>query len=138
MNFSSHPAFFEFYRWISTDPNINYPAGSPPIIDLHNPSEIDTFIASYRKPVNNQEFIKKGLEYVLDLGEIKELKTDIHVLGAYMLTRAITNSDTYTLPYGNGEEQLPWVGVYPAGEGTELQRFNTNLIAVTHIPKIRL
>jgi len=39
---------------------------------------------------------------------------------------------------GNSAEQLPFVAVYPAGSGKERTRFNTNIITVTHIPKLRL
>ncbi|MFW5644419.1 MAG: TonB-dependent receptor, partial [Bacteroidota bacterium] len=138
LDFANQAIFLEFYKWNLEDPNIQFPEGMPPVIALQNPSEIDTFIASYNKPQNTRTLIKKGIEYVVNLGEIKPIKTDLNITGAYLFTKSFSNSETQTLPYGDGATQLDWVGVYPAGTGSERIRFNTNLIAVTHIPKLRL
>ena len=138
LDFSNQNAFLEFYRWDITDPNIIYPTGSPPIVNLTNPTEIDTFIASYSTPSNNQVMIKKGLEYRFDFKKIKSIQTSISVNGGYLYTKNYTGSETQMLPTGSGAEQLPFVAVYPAGSGKERTRFNTNIIAVSHIPKLRL
>jgi outer membrane receptor protein involved in Fe transport len=87
LSFSNQAAFLEFYKWDISDPNIIYNPGVPPLVDLMNPTEIDTFIATFNKPVNNRTLIKKGVEYVLNLGEIKTLKTNLNINGAWLLTR---------------------------------------------------
>lgn len=138
LDFDSEYVFLELYKWSQTDPNIIFNPNQTPVVDLLNPTEIDTFIANYGKPENAQTYIKKGIEYVINLGEAKIIKTRFNLNGAYLITRSYKNKESQTLPYGNGATQLPYVGVYPAGEGIERTRFNTNLIAVTHIPKLRL
>jgi outer membrane receptor protein involved in Fe transport len=138
LNFDSEYVFLEFYKWSQTDPNIIFNPGQTPIVDLLNPTLIDTFISNYGKPENSQTYIKKGIEYVINLGEAKIIKTSFNLNGAYLITRSNRNRESQTLPSGGGATQLPYVGVYSGGEGTERIRFNTNIIAVTHIPKLRL
>lgn len=138
LSFTNEAAFLEFYRWNIDDPNIIFPPGVPPIVDLENPTEVDTFISNFNKPINSRTLIKKGIEYVINLGTIQSLKTRLNVTGAYLLTRSYSNVEQQSLPYGNGATQLPYVGIYPSGEGTERIRFNSNITAVTHIPRLRL
>jgi len=138
LNFDNESVFLELYKWSRTDPNIIFVSGQPPVVDLQNPTEIDTFIANYGRPENSETFIKKGVEYVLNLGEAKFIKTKFNVNGAYLFTKSYRNNVSQSLPYGNGATQLPYVGIYPAGEGIERVRFNSNITAVTHIPKLRL
>ncbi len=138
LSFDNQPAFLEFGRWTLDDPNITFPVGAPPVVDLISPTEVDTFIASCSRPANSQGLIKKGVEYVINVGEVKALKTNLNIVGAYLFTRAVDEAETLSLPTGSGGTQLPWVGVYPAGGGTERIRFNTNLTAITHIPRLRL
>jgi outer membrane receptor protein involved in Fe transport len=138
LDFANEAIFLEFYKWNLSDPNIEFPEGMPPVIDLQNPTEIDTFIANFNKPVNTRTLIKKGVEYVVNLGELKPIKTSLNITGAYLFTKSLSSAESQSLPYGDGANQLDWVGVYPAGTGTERIRFNTNLTAVTHIPKLRL
>jgi outer membrane receptor protein involved in Fe transport len=47
LDFANEAIFLEFYKWNLTDPNISFPLGAPPIVNLTNPTEIDTFIANY-------------------------------------------------------------------------------------------
>ncbi len=138
LSFTNEAAFLEFYRWNLDDPNIVFPPGAPPIVDFGNPTEVDTFISNFNKPSNSRTLIKKGVEYVVNLGTIKSLKTRLNVTGAYLLTRSYNNEEKQILPYGDGATQLPYVGIYPIGEGTERIRFNSNITAVTHIPSLKL
>ncbi|PID92269.1 MAG: hypothetical protein CSA96_04145 [Bacteroidetes bacterium] len=137
-SFVTEAKFSEFYRWTSDDPNIVFNPGSPPVVDLHLPTEIDTFICVFRRPDNSRTFVKRGIEYVVNFGTIKAIRTRLNLSGAYMQTRSYSNKESKSLPLGNGAVQLPWLGVYPKGSGSERVRFNSNLTAVTHIPKLRL
>ncbi len=138
INFSNQTTFLEYNKWDIADPDIIYHTGKQPIVDYTNPTMVDTFIASYSSPRNNQLMIKKGIEYRLDFGELEAIKTKLNVIGGYLYTKNYTGSETYSLPYGKGAEQLPYVGVYPAGSGSERQRFNSNVLAITHIPELKL
>ena len=138
ISFSAQYDFLEFYRWDQYDPNIIKPVGAPPIVDLTNPTEIDTFIAKCPKPMNNQIMIKKGIEYRFDFGKIKAIQTSININGGYLYTKNYSNTESQILNYGDGAGQLSYVSVYDAGTGKERTRFNSNIIAITHIPKLRL
>nr|WP_262921267.1 TonB-dependent receptor [Maribellus maritimus] len=138
LNFTNQTEFLRFNFWDISDPNIIFNQGEQPIVDFSNPTEVDTFIASYSSPRNNQVMIKKGVEYRLDFGELKYIKTSLNINGGYLYTKNYSGSESYLLPYGNGATQLPYVAVYPSGNGTERQRFNTNFIGITHIPKLGL
>lgn len=138
LTFASHHDFTKFSKWSIDDPNIIYQKGTPPVLDLNKPTEIDTFIAQYSKPQNTKVMIKKGIEYRLDFEKIKALHTSFNINGAYMYTKNYNSMETYKLPYGNGGEQPPYVGVYAAGDGGERERFNTNVVAITHFPNLRL
>jgi len=138
LTFATHHSFEQYDKWHSDDSNIIYEAGMPPVLDLNRPSEVDTFIASYSKPQNSEVLIKKGVEFRFDLHKIRSLQTAFNINGAYRYVKSYSGSETYELPYGNGANQLPYVGVYQAGNGDERHRFNTNVIAITHLPKLRL
>jgi outer membrane receptor protein involved in Fe transport len=139
ISFSSQIDFLDFSYWDPLDPNIIKPEGVPPIVDFSNPTRIDTFMAKLSKPVNNKIMIKKGLEYRFDFGKIKAIKTSININGGYLYTKNYTNTETQLVKTDNGAaNQLPYVAVYAAGSGKERTRFNSNIIAITHIPKLRL
>jgi len=134
LSLATQNGFLELYRWNSDD----YPEGARPIIDLTNPTQIDTFIASFSKPMNNQVMIKKGLEYRLDFGKIKAIQTSININGGYLYTKNYSASEEQSRITNDVGIQLPFVAVYAAGTGAEHTRFNSNIIAITHIPKLRL
>ena len=138
LTFETNHSFKEFYKWNIDDPNIIYQPGVPPVIDLNRPSEVDTFITSYSKPQNTRVMIKKGVEYRFDFNKIESLSTSFNINGAYRYQKSYNGSERFSLPYGDGANQPPYVGVYNAGKGEEYRRFNTNIVAITHLPKLRL
>ncbi len=138
LNFSNSYQFTPFSKWEYSDPNIIYQADKQPIVDLNTPTVIDTFNISYSTPQNNRTLIKKGLEYVIMFPKIKPLQTKFSISGAYLWTKSYRNKEYISIPLGDQANQLPYVSVFAAGEGALRTRFNTNIIAVTNIPKLRL
>lgn len=138
LNFSKHYEFTPFKKWEYTDPNIIYEKDKKPIVDFNKPTKIDTFNTSYSKPVNNRSFIKKGIEYRFDFPKIKAIQTRFNVSGAYLFTKGYRNEEYISVPIGSQVNQLPYVSVFGAGEGYQRSRLNTNIIAITNIPKIKL
>jgi hypothetical protein len=58
-----------------------------------------------------------GIEYSINLGEIKALYSAFHIDGAWLRTERIySNSDYQRLPSSSSAEQFKEVGIYPAGE----------------------
>lgn len=138
LNFSKHYEFTPFKKWEYNDPNIIYKKDNKPIVDFNNPTKIDTFNTAYSKPKNNRSMIKKGIEYRFDFPKIKIIKTRFNVSGAYLFTKSYNNQEYIYVPIGNQANQLPYVSVFDAGEGYQRSRLNTNIIAITNIPKLRL
>jgi outer membrane receptor for ferrienterochelin and colicin len=94
----------------------------------------------YATPKNTYNIDKKGVEYILDLGSIRSLKTNLSVDGAYYHITKIED----VLPYEEKQnvsyqgEKFPYVSVMPGGKGNVRQRLNSNFKITTHIPKIRM
>lgn len=85
-------------------------------------------------PSNTTHSRKYGIEYGLDLGEWKALRTSLSINGAWMhITRKQETTDYESINYTYGYES-----VTPAGFGTIRDRFNTTFRFVTHIPVIRM
>ncbi len=63
LNFYTNYVFTPFSKWEYSDPNIIFEPNKQPIVDLNNPTLIDTFNISYTTPKNNRTLIKKGIEY---------------------------------------------------------------------------
>lgn len=100
---------------------------------------LDTAFHFYKKPINNYQLIKKGIEYNINFGKIDFLKTSIIVDGAWFYTKKETTKSRqkriYT-PY-NGKK-FPYIAVMPSGEIITRERLNTNIRAITHIPDIKM
>lgn len=138
LNFSKHYEFTPFKKWEYNDPNIIYAKNKQPIIDFNNPTKIDTFNAAYSKPENNRTLIKKGIEYRFDFPKISSIKTRFNLSGAYLFTKSYRNKEYISIPIGNQANQLPYVSIFDAGEGFKRSRLNSNIIAITNIPKLKL
>ena len=120
-----------------------YDASGVPEGETPDPASLPKVDAEYIKsltiPVNNEQLKKMGIEYSINLGEIKALYSAFNIDGAWLRTEQVYNTNDYMyLPSSGTSEQLPEVGVYPAGESRVSERFNTNLRIVTHIPQLRM
>ncbi|MCE1198788.1 MAG: TonB-dependent receptor [Marinilabiliales bacterium] len=95
---------------------------------------------SYALPSNNSNADKKGIEYVINFGQYKKLRTSLTVDGAYY---HITRMDD-VLPYARKitssylGDRFPLLSVMPGGKSNIHQRLNTNFRLITHIPEIRM
>lgn len=95
---------------------------------------------SYSTPKNTYNIDKKGLEYIVDFGTVKKLRSSFSLDGAYYHITKIED----VLPFYTREnvsylgEKFPYVSVFPGGKGNTKQRLNTNFKITTHIPRIRM
>lgn len=114
----------------------NDPVSGDPI---QVPVTTDTIFISYSYPGNNDQTVKKGIEFTIDFGTLRKLRTSFVLDGAYMnIRKQKVNSylEQHTLTYLG--EPFPLVGLYPGGEGTINQRLNSNLRTITHIKELRM
>ncbi len=96
--------------------------------------------ASYNMPKNSYNIDKQGIEYVINFGRIKSLRSTFSVDGAFYHIKKISQ----VLPYGEIKQvsylgqRFPYLPIYPGGDGNVLQRLNSNFQIVTHIPALRM
>lgn len=92
------------------------------------------YIATYYTPTNNARTEKQGIEYSLNLGTWRALRTSLIVDGAWFHIRR-TDEDDY---YSKINETYDYIRLMPAGNGTVQNRVNTNFRFITHIPRLKL
>ena len=107
------------------------------------PSITDTTFMAYSRPVNGITNHKWGVEFTFDFARIKALNTTISLNGAYMNMETHNSGESMRLySGGTGGRTFPYVGIYAgstsASNGSVRERFNANLMIVTHIPRIAM
>jgi len=133
-DFTGNYIFLNYYKY-QTD---GIPSGTKPDPNtlIKIPSTAPVF---YRKPVNNQETLKSGIEFSFDLGKINSVYTSFTLDGAWLRTKRVFSTIPYQFqPPATTATPYQYVGIYPAGESKVSERLNTNLRMVTQIPKLRM
>lgn len=103
----------------------------------------DTTFMSVSTPVNTMVNNKWGIEFTLDIAQIKAINTAINISGAYMNIDSRNTEKTQKLYNGmvNGRT-FPYVGIYAGtstmSNGSVKERLSTNVRFVTHIPSIAM
>ena len=104
------------------------------------PYIIDKDFAKYMLPKNSYNIDKKGIEYVVNFGQVKSLRSSFSVDGAYYhitkIAQVIPYSEKMIVSYLG--QRFPYLPVFPGGNGDLLQRLNSNFQVVTHIPKFKM
>lgn len=100
----------------------------------------DTVFVSFSYPSNDQIVDKKGVEFTIDLGTIKAIRTSFVIDGAYLYVKKRSSLITLTKPsVGSiGGKEFPYVAIYPSGDGDVDSRLNTNIRTITHIKELRM
>lgn len=95
---------------------------------------------SWSMPYNTTRSLKHGIEYTLNLGTWKALRTSLNITGAWFhikrqrMTESFTNVSMDTRLQQNNFSMV----LLPNGLGTVTNRINTNFAFVTHIPAIKM
>ncbi len=91
----------------------------------------------YKHVLNTGNITKKGLEFNIDFGQIKTLKTSVVIDGSWMQTSRKSNSNRTERPSQLYDgKKYPFVAIYPHGEKMIKERLSTNLRIISHFPKI--
>jgi outer membrane receptor protein involved in Fe transport len=130
---------YSFYNEVAFIPleiyeAIEFPSGQPPILNPE-PAAIETFIATYYKPMNTRETLNRGIEFDLTIGRISSIRTSFNLNGAYINTRMYSTDYEYWVNYFMLRSQR--VAVFPEGAGTESTRFNTALRVIHNISELQ-
>ena len=108
--------------------------------EIQLPVTTDTVFVSFTYPKNGTMTTKKGIEFTLDLGTLRALRTSFIVDGAWMMVKRESTVEDLSKPSSGsiGGKEFPLVAVYPAGNGSIDKRFNTNIRTITHIRELRM
>ena len=108
--------------------------------EVQLPVTQDTVFVSFSYPGNGTMTTKKGVEFTLDLGTVRALRTSFIIDGAWMTVKRQTTVDDLSKPSSGsiGGKEFPMVALYPAGYGSIDKRFNTNIRTITHIRELRM
>jgi hypothetical protein len=127
------------YRKFSTS-DIDHSAinQAPNVEDL--PSETINELGTYTKQANGSVLNKTGIEFQMSTKRFSIINTRLTVNGAWFKTK-YTNS----LPVYDRNDKIiingkptPYLGLYLNDDGTEGERFNTNIMGDTYIPVLKL
>jgi len=90
--------------------------------------------SSWGRPSNTSSRIKYGIEYGLDLGTLKPLRTSVSINGAWFHIQRIrqTTSTSYRSKLDS------YAPTMPSGSGSVQDRVNTSFRFITHIPEVKL
>jgi hypothetical protein len=122
--------------------------GQRPIIDWSNPERVDTVFFTKGRVGNTQASNDMGVEFDFNFGQIKPLRTQFFLSGAYMESSSWTTGPSFSNPVGispgsvygqGGANTPPFKLEYPSGTQKSInRRFSSVLRAVWNIPKMRM
>ena len=116
----------------------SFPTGQPPVISPQ-PASIDTFFAAYDAPVNNRFIQNKGVEFTINIKEIKSIRTSINLMGAYINTHTYDDGFYTDAQRAYYESATPLViPVYQSSVKVISDRFNTSTRFIHRIPNLNI
>ena len=90
--------------------------------------------SSWSRPDNTSRRIKYGIEYGLDFGTIKPIRTSVNINGAWF--HILRTRQTTSTSYRSKIDK--YAPTMPSGSGKEQSRVNTSFRFITHIPEVKL
>lgn len=117
----------------------------PTAVNVNSPLRQDVLFMTKGLIGNTNTTVNKGIEFDMDLGELKPIYTNFYFSGAWSETRTwSTDMDSQTpngvpTSYSHGLGLTPFKIVYASGTDYDrYRRFVTTLRAVTHIPALKM
>ena len=100
---------------------------------------LDTAMIQYGIPGNSSRSDRKGVEFSVNFGKMKALRTSFILDGAWMKSSRYSTALKVERPntLWNGDK-YPYVGFYAWSGAREYERLSTNLRVITHIPELRM
>lgn len=147
--FGNFTDFLTFYsNFYSVGNGIMVIPGEKPVIDWQNPERVDTVFATKGIVGNTQASLDRGVEFDFFFGQIKPVRTQLYLSGAYMESQSWTTGPNFSNPVGipassvygqGGSNTPPFKLEYPSGTQISIQRrLSTVMRAVTNIPQMRM
>lgn len=89
---------------------------------------------TYSSPDNNRQTLKHGVEYSINIGEFKSIRTSLNIDGAWFWIKRISTKNRPMIVH-SGYDYVP---IIPSGNGSIQSRINTNFRFITHIPVVKM
>ncbi|MBO7114006.1 MAG: carboxypeptidase-like regulatory domain-containing protein [Bacteroidaceae bacterium] len=111
------------------------------------PSRNDTVFNTFLRSSNGIQTDKMGIEYSIDFGQIKAIRTSIVADGAWLWIKRRDTKESWSMVRfqdpivdgrTNADKTYPFMALMPAGDGSVQSRVNTNIRFITHIPRLSL
>ena len=111
------------------------------------PSRNDTIFSTLSRSSNGIQTNKMGIEYSIDFGQIKAIRTSIVADGAWLWIKRRDTKESWSMVRfqdpivdgrTNADKTYPYMALLPAGDGSVQSRVNTNIRFITHIPRTSL
>lgn len=115
---------------------VEKPVGAPPVLGYER---TDTFFAPYDIPVNNRRIANRGVEYTINIPEVRALRTSFNITGAWIRTDTYDNgpfTDAAKAYQGTTVPEL--VGIYRSGGRIVSSRMNTSVRFIHRIPQLNM
>ena len=95
---------------------------------------------SWSLPSNTTQSDKHGIEYTLNLGEWRPLRTSLNISGAWFWTKRKSTTSSYNNVFLDNRTSNPfeYMIMLPSGSGHIYSRVNTNFAFITHIPQLKM
>ena len=119
-----------------------------PYIDWKNPARVDTVFTTSGRIGNTQASLDRGIEFDINFGQLKAIRTSVLLSGAYMETQTWSTGRNFSSPAGipagsvyaqGGSNTPPFKLEYPTGLQRSIdRRFSANLRLVCNIPRMKM
>lgn len=119
-----------------------------PYLDWKNPARVDTVFTTSGRIGNTQASLDRGVEFDINFGQIKPIRTSVMLSGAYMETQTWSVGRNFSSPSGipassvyaqGGSNTPPFKLEYPTGLQKSIdRRFSANLRLVCNIPRMKM
>lgn len=116
---------------------ISTPAGRPPLLP-DQPTTYDTLFLGYDVPLNNRDIMNTGIEYAINLPEIKAIKTSANISGSMVRTNSFINGNQINPNFIYEHVNADHIPIYQAGQGNNAVQFNTSVRFIHRIPEAGL
>lgn len=137
-----------YANYYTAQQGIRMGADNIPYIDWKNPARVDTVFTTSGRIGNTQASLDRGVEFDVNLGQIKPIRTSVLLSGAWMETQTWSTGRNFSSPSGipassvyaqGGANTPPFKLEYPSGVSRSIdRRFSANLRLVCNIPRMKM
>ena len=145
-NFTEYSVYYANYYTSVSGIRMD-PAGKA-YLDWGHPARVDTVFTTSGRIGNTRASLDRGVEFDINFGQIKAIRTAVILSGAYMETQTWNTGPNYASPSGipagspyalGGANTPPFKLLYPNGLQKDIdRRFSANLRLVCNIPRMKM